>query len=83
MIVVSTNSIKNVPTGTQLTLFDSIPEKYRPKVNMYFRVYDVDTNKIIELNFKTNGIVLVWNYTGNPSTTHNIGVNVMYIGENI
>lgn len=83
MIVVSTNSIKNVPTGTQLTLFDSIPEKYRPKVNMYFRVYDVDTNKIIELNFKTNGIVLVWNYTGNPSTTHNIGGNVMFIGENI
>ena len=83
MIVVSTNSIKNVPTGTQLTLFDSIPEKYRPKVNMYFRVYDVETNKIIELNFETNGIVLVRNYTGNHSAVHNIGVNVMYIGENI
>ena len=83
MIVVSTNSIKNVPTGTQLTLFDSIPEKYRPKVNMYFRVYDVETNKIIALNFKTNGIVYVRNYTGNSSAVHNIGCNVMFIGENI
>lgn len=50
---------------------------------MYFRVYDLETNKIIELNFKTNGIVYVRNYTGNQSAVHNIGTNVMFIGENI
>ena len=83
IVTVITNSLRDIPTGAELVLFDSIPNEFIPMVNVGFRMYDLNTKAVVEVAFYTSGKVLVRNYTGNASSGYNIGGNILYVSKEI
>ena len=83
IVTVITNSLKDIPTGAGLVLFDNIPNEFIPMLTVSFRMYDVDNLAVVEVTFSTSGKVLVRNYTGNASTVHNIGGNILYVSKEV
>ena len=83
IVTVLTNSLRDIPIGSDLVLFDSIPNEFIPMVNVTFRMYDIDTRAVVEVQFYHSGKVLVRNYTGNASSGHNIGGNILYVSKEV
>ena len=83
IVTVITNSLRDIPIGSDFVLFDSIPNEFIPMVNVAFRMYDIDTRAFVEVQFYHSGKVLVRNYTGNASSGHNIGGNILYVSKEV
>ena len=83
IVTVTTNSLKDIPIGVDLVLFDSIPNEFIPMVKLVFRMYDINTRAVVEVTFYPSGKVLVRNYTGNASSGYNIGGNILYVSKEV
>ena len=83
IVTVITNSLRDIPIGSDFVLFDSIPNEFIPMVNVGFRMYDLITNAVIEVTFLNSGKVLVRNYTGNASSGYNISGNILYVSKEV
>ena len=83
IVTVVTNSLIDIPIGADLVLFDNIPNEFIPMSILTFRMYDVITRAVVEVQFLHSGKVLVRNYTGNASSDHNIGGNILYVSKEV
>ena len=83
IVTVVTNSLRDIPIGEDLVLFDSIPNEFIPMVKLVFRMYEVNTRAAVEVTFYPSGKVFVRNYTGNASSGYNIGGNILYVSKEV
>ena len=83
IVTVVTNSLRDIPIGEDLVLFDSIPNEFIPMVKLTFRLYSVNTGLVIEVIFYPSGKVFVRNYTGNASSGYNISGNILYVSKEV
>ena len=83
IVTVITNSLRDIPIGADLVLFDNIPNEFIPMSILPFRMYDVSTRAVVEVIFYPSGKVIVRNYTGNASSGYNIGGNILYVSKEV